>query len=590
VYATATTSQEVAESVIALEDYTFAPFADIPHTPPPPARPNPPWPVTTPLRLDRWRHHLDKCGIIDDFLDLLHDIEFGFSYKSSIQTNVTLIHPNMRSAIGKEEIIKKLIDKEITAGRYKGLFTREEVENFVGPFIAHPLGIVQKDEAAKPRLVENLSYPHSGDLESLNALSDISDCELDWGGLVETISILVNAPEGTQAASIDIEGAYRTIGITPSEFWQGVIQAGDEQFAVDLATKFGGKRGGFNFERPAKGFCLIITITFSNIILVRWVDDIMPIRTPSNSFPPYTYSVELSDLYDLGIDLGFGFAMEKSQDFGPTAKYIGFLWCFDTKEVRVPEEKRVKYLNAVMMAQSAEKVSLESLRSLIGKLSHVAMIILDGRVNMRGLWRMLTNMEAKKIHPKVTWKWLDAQIENLSWWEKKLSESNIGLKLCTMEKPDDSFGLYCDASTSYGIGIVIEGNAEAFKFKPGWDSAEGVSRDIGYAEFVALHFLIFFFFSSRKIRNCHIKAYSDNAGVVGAWKNRSSTNVAQNEVLGRILRILISRQCFLTLEYIRSEDNPADAPSRGLFTEKARKTTFRGFPAEYKDIVSRDVN
>jgi hypothetical protein len=495
----------------------------------------------------------------------------------------------MRSAHGKEEIISKLIEKEILAGRYKGLFTREEVESFVGPFIAHPLGIAQKEETSKPRLVENLSYPHSGNTESLNALADISDCELDWGGLLETISLLINAPDGTQAASIDIEGAFRTIGITPSEFWQGIVQAENNLFAVDLATKFGGRRSGFNFERPAKAFCHIISITYPNVALPRWVDDIMPIRYPSNSSHPYTYSIELDNIYDLGVDLGFGFAKEKSQEFGPSAKYIGFIWHFDTKEVRIPEKKRLKYLNAVMLAQSAEKISLESLRSLIGKLSHVAMIVLEGRVNTRGLWRMLTNMEAKKIHPKTSWKWLDTQLENLKWWERKLDEPNIGLQLCTMEKPDDSFGLFCDASTSYGIGIVIEGKAEAFRFKPGWNSPDGPSRDIGYAEFVALHFLIYLFFSSHKIRNHHIKAYSDNAGVVGAWKNRSSSNISQNEVLGRILRILISRQCFLTLEYIRSENNPADAPSRGIFTDRAVKTTFRGFPAEYNDIVSRSV-
>jgi hypothetical protein len=583
------TSQAAAESETVTEDSTFAPSVTTQLTGPLPARPNPPWPVTTPLRLERWRFHLDRCGIINDFLDLLHDIEFGFSYNSSIQTSETLVYPNMSSAHGREETISKLIEKEITAGRYKGLFTREEVEKLVGPFIAHPLGIAQKEPSSKPRLVENLSCPHSGDTKSLNALADVSDCELNWGGLLETISLLVNAPDGTQVASIDIEGAFRTIGIKPSEFWQGVVQAGNNLFAVDLATKFGGKRSGFNFERPAKAFCLIISKTYPKISLPRWVDDIMPIRYPSNSSPPYSHSIELSSIHDLGVDLGFGFAKEKSQDFGPTAKYIGFLWCFDTREVQIPEKKRLKYLNAVMLAQSTEKVSLETLRSLIGKLSHVAMIVLDGRVNMRGLWRMLANMETKKIHPKVSWKWLDAQLENLKWWEKKLDEPNIGLQLCTMEKPDDSFGLYCDASTSFGIGVVIEGKAEAFKFKPGWDSIDGVSRDIGYAEFVVLHFLIFLFFSSHKLRNHHLKAYSDNAGVVGAWKNRSSTNVAQNEVLGRILRILITRQCFLTLEYIRSEENPADAPSRGVFTDRAVKTIFRGFPKEYNEIVSRYI-
>jgi hypothetical protein len=491
----------------------------------------------------------------------------------------------MRSAFDFPEIIDKKIEKEIAAGRYKGPFTKTELENLIGPFIAHPLGVVQKDETSKPRLVEDLSYPHSGD--SINSLTDVSGLSLDWGGLAETISIMVSAPEGTQAASLDIEGAYRTIGITPSEFWLGVVQDNYEKFLVDLAAKFGGKSCGFNFEGPAKGFCTLCILIFMYLNLVRWVDDVMPIRFPSNSIPPYSYSVELSDICDLGRELGFSFAKEKLVEFGPVAKYLGFLWCWDTREVLIPEDKRTKYLDAVMMTQSRDSISLESLRSLCGKLSHVSMIVLEGRVNLRALWRMLANMEAKEMHVKASWKLQESQMKDLAWWETKLGEARIGIQLCTMAIPDDSFGLYCDASTSFGIGIVIERKAEAFKFKPGWQSAGDVSRDIGYAEFAALHFLLFFFFSSRQIRNHHIKVHSDNAGVVGAWKNRSSRNPEQNEILGQILRMLIKRQCFMTLEYIRSADNPADAPSRGVFSEDAQKTTFRGFPAGYSDIVAR---
>jgi hypothetical protein len=313
----------------------------------------------------------------------------------------------------------------------------------------------------------------------------------------------------------------------------------------------------------------------------------MPVRSPLNSSPPYIYSVELEDICNLGRDLGFSFAEEKMVEFGPVAKYLGFLWCWDSREVLIPDKKRTKHLDAVMLAQAKESISLESLRSLCGKLSHVAMIVLEGRVNLRALWQMLAKMEDKKIHGKVSWKLLDSQLKNLAWWESKLGETRIGIQLCTMASPDDSFGLYCDASTSFGIGIVIEGKAEAFKFKSGWQSAGGVSRDIGYAEFAALHFLLFFFFSSRRIHNHHIKVHSDNAGVVGAWKNRSSRNPDQNEILGQILHMLISRQCFMTLVYIRSTDNPADPPSRGLFTDSAKRTTFRGFPAGYSDIVSR---
>jgi hypothetical protein len=237
---------------------------------------------------------LDKFDLTNTYADVLHGIEFGFSYRSSLSISETRIYPNMRSASDYAEVIDKKIEKELAAGRYKGPYTRLELEKLIGPFIAHPLGVVRKDEASKPRLVEDLSYPHSGD--SINSLTDVSDLSLDWGGLAETISIMVSAPEGTQAASLDIEGAYRTIGIDPSEFWLGVVQDNNGRFLVDLAAKFGGKSCGFNFEGPAKAFCTLCVLTFAHLNLVRWVDDIMPIRFPRarNSLIPILSNLRTS--------------------------------------------------------------------------------------------------------------------------------------------------------------------------------------------------------------------------------------------------------------------------------------------------------
>lgn len=555
-------------------------------TVPPLVRPNPPWPVTTPLRLERWRFHLDRLDLTNKFLDVLHGIEFGFSYNAPLFISESRIFPNMPSALEFPDVITKKVEKELEAGRYKGPFSKREVEDLVGFFIAHPIGVFLKDPLAKPRLVEDLSYPRSGSIPSVNSLSDVSGFDLNWAGIAETISLMIKAPDGTQAASIDIEGAYRTIGIRPDEFWMGVIQSEPERFVIDLAAKFGGKISAFIFELPANCFCIIIIRSFPRLDLVRWVDDIVPIRYPINS-SPFKYSVHLSDICDLGNDLGFSFASDKRVDFASVSKYLGFLWCWDSKEVLVPEEKRTKYRALVVEMRAGGKVSLESLRALCGKLSHLATIVLEGRVYMRALWRLLAKMEELKLHEKASLGLKESQKADLGWWESKLGEARIGVKLCTMAEPDDSFGLFCDASTSFGIGIVIGGMAEAFKFKPGWDSLGGISRSIGFAEFAALDVLLFFLFSSRKIRDHHLKVYSDNAGVVGAWKNRSSSNEQQNEILGRILRMLISRQCWMTLEYIPSADNPADAPSRGVFTAEAKKFKFRGFPKDYSDIMSR---
>jgi hypothetical protein len=225
----------------------------------------------------------------------------------------------------------------LAAGRYKGLFTKLELESLNGPFITHPLSIIKKDTSSKPQLVEDLSFPHSED--SINSLTNVSGMLLDWAGLTECIDIMVTTPEGTQAALLDIEHAYRTIGITPSEFWLSVIQDNYEIFLADLAAKLGGKSCCFNFDLPARAFCTIIVQTFAKLKAPQWVDDMMPIRSPLNPLPPYVYSANLKDICDLSHDLGFSFAAEKMVEFGPMAKYLGFLWSWDTREVLVPEDK-----------------------------------------------------------------------------------------------------------------------------------------------------------------------------------------------------------------------------------------------------------
>jgi hypothetical protein len=226
--------REDVEPEAAPEDNIFVPSVVPPPTAPLLARPRPPWPVTTPLCLDRWGFHLDKFDLSNEYSALLHGIEFGFSYRSSLTISETHIYPNMRSASEFPEVIDKKIEKELAAGCYKDPFSKLELESLIGPFIAHPLGVVKKDESSKPHLVEDLSFPHTGD--SINSLTDVSDMSLDWGGLAETIDIMVNAPDGMQVASLDIEHTYRTIGITPSEFWLGVIQDNYKKFLVDLAV------------------------------------------------------------------------------------------------------------------------------------------------------------------------------------------------------------------------------------------------------------------------------------------------------------------------------------------------------------------
>ncbi|THU89287.1 hypothetical protein K435DRAFT_574702, partial [Dendrothele bispora CBS 962.96] len=63
----------------------------------------------------------------------------------------------------------------------------------------------------------------------------------------------------------------------------------------------------------------------------------------------------------------------------------------------------------------------------------------------------------------------------------------------------------------------------------------------------------------------HVKIWSDNQGVVGALKASYSRGQAQNAALRRIVQSMQEHSIWLTVDWIVSADNPADAPSRGSF-------------------------
>jgi hypothetical protein len=549
-----------------------------------PARPKPPWGVKTPLQLDRWRYfleRLDKGQLTEPHLHVLHGIEHGFSYRSHKIIDKTYIYDNLPSTLAEPDVIDKAIAKETAAGRYLGPYTKSEVENFLGPFIAHPIGIVRKDEHSKPRLIEDLSHPHKGPVLSLNAQTDISGLTVNWGGMTR---LVVKAKPGAQGATIDIEGAFRTIDVSPSEFWLGVI-GWRERFHIDTATKFGGKGSSHMFEPPADTFCEIVEEELDDIDTTRWADDIALCCEPINDEPPYRYLHDTQDVVAIGNDLGFPFS--RVNKFSPITKYIGFLWYWDTKVVELPKEKQERTRELVVKTQGIGCTNLKDVRSLCGKPSHIALIVPEGRVHLRSLWKMLTKMESTNMHPNTLWKFLDQQHDDLSWWDEYLTKPKVSMQLCTMRIPDDSLGLFCDASSSYGIGIVIDGSYDSLKFVQNWRTALNTSRDIRWAEALALELLITFLFEYRPLYNTHLLVHTDNTGVIGAWNKRSSRNKGTNTIIGRTLRILLRNQCFLSLVYIESAANPADAPSRGATVPDLTKKAFKGFPPAYKDILIR---
>lgn len=149
-------------------------------------------------------------------------------------------------------------------------------------------------------------------------------------------------------------------------------------------------------------------------------------------------------------------------------------------------------------------------------------------------------------------------LQDAKWWLSRLSLDFCGRTIQVIP-PEEDIQLFVDASSSWGIGLVVGERWRAWRLAEDWKS-EG--RDIGWAEMVAVELAVRWL-AELGFQGRHVLIRSDNAGVVGALKAGFSRSTQQNRVLQRIVEKLLEEQFWVSTIWVASADNLADGPSRG---------------------------
>ena len=229
---------------------------------------------------------------------------------------------------------------------------------------------------------------------------------------------------------------------------------------------------------------------------------------------------------------------------------------------RGPEKKKVKYLERISAWNHRSAHTLKETENIIGTLNHVCLVIPEGRSRLvslfkfRGGFKSSNSEEVKHILSSGT-------ADDMAWWRHRLQEDFVGIKIICPPEPSDN-KVYVDASTSWGISLVLDGKWLAWHLKDGWQ-AEG--REIGWAEMVAVELAIRKLITG-KFRNSHIVVRSDNQGVVGALRAGRSRGTQQNMILREIVKLIQIYDLWISTTWIPSSENPADGPSRGILLGK----------------------
>lgn len=580
----------------------------------------------TPYNHREWELQLCKYDLLNEYPDLSEGLRSGFNLHIPIVLH-TQSPPNSASLTIFRTAFDKILERELSTGRYIGPFSQDNLNALLGPFQSSPISIIPK--AGKPgkfRVIQNFSFPANTSLAhpniSINSSVNSDDFPCTWGTFDTICTIIRSLPPGSQAATRDVAEAYRTIPLHHSQWAAAVVCLPDGDLCVDTCVSFGmGPSAGVYGHVADAGADLLRAAGIGP--LAKWVDDHLffrirrehlltynehrknlhglleangksqsggrlwyesgplddgsfdihaenckfPLRDLSDSSPRSDidgdFTFAFEDITRLSRLLGIPWELTKDALFGFVALYLGFLWDISCLSVRLSPEKQAKYLLAIAEWRSHATHTLLDIQRLYGKLLHSCLVVPAGRAYLSGLETMLGVSHDSPFVPRHSSRHLN---EELEWWEERLNRPFVGRPIT---QPSSLIDLraFSDASTSFGIAITLNGYWRAWRLLPRWQTCGG-QRDIGWAECVGFELLVHAILNGRQPNiHKHFRLFCDNQGVVNGWKNHRSRNRATNLVFRRIHSLLesIGGGTSFHLQYVPSADNPADDPSRGIF-------------------------
>jgi hypothetical protein len=398
---------------------------------------------------------------------------------------------------------------------------------------------------------------------------------------------VATAPPGTQAASLDIEGAYRTIPILPDHKRFLVVRYKD-LFYIDHNLPFGAASAA-GLQGEVANATVDIWAHADIGPAWKWVDDFFVVRVPdpNGSFVgisngiTYRYRYDLYSIKEYIGPVNIPWHKLKGSEFGDVRDYVRYTFDFPKRTVCLPEEKRIKYvsrLQSFLDQYSHRQVLKREAEKISGTLNHCAFVFPFGRSYLSNLYHWIASFRGEFIPRYLT----SSVRTDLTWWLTLLKARTIPRSLHP-RPPTRDYDIWVDASTSTGIGLCWNYQWDAWTLKDGWRNHAG--HDIGWLEAIAVELAVYAT-CSFGISNSDVLIRSDNEGVIGAFRKGRSSNPAVNMCIRRSEAIMQTANLSISLIYVNTKDNKADPISRNILPPSTSRLPFRiSIPAALQPFI-----
>ncbi|KAE8186781.1 hypothetical protein CF328_g7127 [Tilletia controversa] len=494
-----------------------------------------------PLSSEGFAPALKQYGLLDAFQTTVDGPRDGFDFGVP-RINKTITPPNHASARDNRQALNNIAAKEVEKGRWAGPYSKNEVERIVGPFQSSPLGIIPKPNG-KVRLIQDFSHPKKEKAKcslaynSIKAYIESDEFLTGWDSVSDVFKLFNSLPTTVEGATMDASEAFRGCLARLSQL-PGLVVSG---VLVGDATK-----------------AIFEARLADRIKVLKWVDDFFTIRLDP--------TIAINDILAVNRELDFTWNPENTVDFRADPKYIGWVFNIPERKAVLPREKAEKYVDRASPFEKGLQQDKHTTQKLLGSLQHVAFVARDLRLHLGSIASFLASCPEEKQYQK---RFIPVEVQKeAGFWVKALSTVPFvrSFALSPNRFPDT---VWVDASTEWGIGVLVGEAWGAWKWLPGWETD---GRGIGWAEAIALEFGLLAA-KACGASNSTIDFRSDNQGVLYSYKRGHSRGKQINTVLKRVVDLERDDRIQLDIKYIESEPNPGDGPS--IFPSGPRLPTFK---------------
>jgi hypothetical protein len=206
--------------------------------------------------------------------------------------------------------------------------------------------------------------------------------------------------------------------------------------------------------------------------VVKWVDNFdFLCHSVASSFAPdgstvYSYSFDLDTILHITRPLGIPWhdVSEQGHNFAYHTEYSGFTWDLPNKWVSLSNKKRLKYLNKVVDFLNSSTVTEKEVTSIHGTLQHITFVYSNGCAYLPALSHIITHFPNKWARHHTS----PAVCKDMLWWKETLPLHSVSHSL--LPHLQASYDIWVDASTLWGIGILIDQRWMAWKLTDGWNT------------------------------------------------------------------------------------------------------------------------